>query len=58
MKPLETQLEVQKEWEYCVKDVASKQDLVDITANVKNSHSQPRSLNSREHARAAAKLLT
>ncbi len=37
MKPLETQLEVQKEWEYCVKDVASKQDLVDITANVKNS---------------------
>ncbi len=37
VKALETQLEVQKEWEYCVKDVASKQDLVDITANVKNS---------------------
>ena len=37
MKPLETQLDVQKEWDYCVKSVASKQDLVDITANVKNS---------------------
>ena len=37
MKPLETQLDEQKEWDYCVKDVASKQDLVDIAANVKNS---------------------
>ena len=37
MKPLETQLEVQKEWDYCVKEVASKQDLVDIKSNVKNS---------------------
>ncbi len=37
MKPLETQLEAQKEWDYCVKEVASKQDLVDIKSNVKNS---------------------
>jgi len=37
MKPLETQLDVQKEWDYCVKNVSSKQDLVDIKANVKNS---------------------
>jgi len=37
MKPLETQLDVQKEWDYCVKSVASKQELVDIKANVKNS---------------------
>ena len=37
MKPLETQLDVQKEWDYCVASVASKQDLVDIKANVKNS---------------------
>ncbi len=37
MKPLESQLDVQKEWNYCVKEVASKQDLVDIKANVKNS---------------------
>ncbi|WP_290390135.1 pyruvate:ferredoxin (flavodoxin) oxidoreductase [uncultured Duncaniella sp.] len=37
MKPLETQLEVQNEWDFCVKEVASKQDLVDIKSNVKNS---------------------
>ena len=37
MKPLETQLDVQKEWDYCVKEVASKQDLVDVKFNVKNS---------------------
>ena len=37
MKPLETQLDVQKEWDYCVKNVSSKQNLVDIKANVKNS---------------------
>ena len=37
MKPLETQLDKQKQWDYCTKDVASKQDLVDIKANVKNS---------------------
>ena len=37
MKPLETQLDLQKDWDYCVASVASKQDLVDITANVKNS---------------------
>ncbi len=37
MKPLETQLDVQAEWEYCVKKVSSKQNLVDIKANVKNS---------------------
>ncbi|MDE5751964.1 MAG: pyruvate:ferredoxin (flavodoxin) oxidoreductase, partial [Duncaniella sp.] len=37
MKPLETQLDVQKEWDYCVASVASKQHLVDIKSNVKNS---------------------
>ena len=37
MQPLETQLDVQKEWDYCVKNVASKQDLVDTKLNVKNS---------------------
>jgi pyruvate-ferredoxin/flavodoxin oxidoreductase len=37
MKPLETQYEVQKTWDYCVDHVASKQHLVDIKANVKNS---------------------
>nr|MBD5377896.1 pyruvate:ferredoxin (flavodoxin) oxidoreductase [Bacteroides sp.] len=37
MKPLETQLDVQKEWDYCVASVASKQHLVDVKANVKNS---------------------
>ena len=37
MKPLETQLDKQAEWDYCVKSVSSKQDLIDITANVKNS---------------------
>ena len=37
MKPLETQLDVQTEWDYCVKEVASKQDLIDVKSNVKNS---------------------
>ncbi len=37
MVPLETQLDLQKEWDYCVKNVASKQELVDVKANVKNS---------------------
>ena len=37
MKPLETQLDVQKDWDYCVKEVTSKQDLIDVKANVKNS---------------------
>ncbi|MGM9842213.1 MAG: pyruvate:ferredoxin (flavodoxin) oxidoreductase, partial [Candidatus Limisoma sp.] len=37
MKPLETQLDVQKGWDYCTKQVKSKQALVDIKANVKNS---------------------
>lgn len=37
MKPLETQLGAQKEWDYCVKNVASKQHLVDVKLNVKNS---------------------
>ncbi|MDE5980041.1 MAG: pyruvate:ferredoxin (flavodoxin) oxidoreductase, partial [Muribaculaceae bacterium] len=37
MKPLETQLDKQPEWDYCVKSVSSKQELIDITANVKNS---------------------
>ena len=37
MKPLETQLGAQAEWDYCVANVASKQHLVDVKANVKNS---------------------
>ena len=37
MRPLETQLDVQKEWDYCVANVASKQHLVDTKATVKNS---------------------
>jgi pyruvate-ferredoxin/flavodoxin oxidoreductase len=37
MAHLESQLDVQKVWDYCVKSVASKQDLVDIKGNVKNS---------------------
>ena len=37
MKPLETQLEVQKDWDFCVSKVASKQNLVDIKLNPKNS---------------------
>ncbi len=37
MKPLETQLNVQKQWDYCVDHVASKQHLVDTKLNVKNS---------------------
>ncbi|MCH5216213.1 MAG: pyruvate:ferredoxin (flavodoxin) oxidoreductase [Muribaculaceae bacterium] len=37
MMPLDTQLESQKYWDYCAKSVTSKQDLVDIKANVKNS---------------------
>ena len=37
MKPLETQIDKQAEWDYCVANVASKQNLVDIKANVKNS---------------------
>jgi pyruvate-ferredoxin/flavodoxin oxidoreductase len=37
MKPLETQYEVQKTWDYCVEHVSSKQNLVDIKSNVKNS---------------------
>ena len=37
MKPLESQLAVQKEWDYCVQNVTSKQKLVDVQLNVKNS---------------------
>ena len=37
MKPLETKLGAQAEWDYCVANVASKQHLVDVKANVKNS---------------------
>ena len=37
MKPLETQLGVQTEWDYCVKNVASKAHLVDVAQTVKNS---------------------
>ncbi len=37
MKPLETQIDVQKAWDYCVENVKSKASLVDVKANVKNS---------------------
>ena len=37
MKPLETQLDVQKDWDYCIEKVSSKANLVDIKQNVKNS---------------------
>ncbi len=37
MKPLETQLAHQTEWNYCAEKVASKQNLVDIKLNAKNS---------------------
>ena len=37
MKPLETQLEQSEHWEYCIDNVKSKQHLVDVKSNVKNS---------------------
>ena len=37
MVPLDTQLEEQKNWNYCVENVKSKQHLVDVKSNVKNS---------------------
>ena len=37
MVPLEGELPEAANWEYCVKNVKSKQDLVDIKSNVKNS---------------------
>jgi pyruvate-ferredoxin/flavodoxin oxidoreductase len=37
MKPLESQLPQAENWDYCIKNVKSKQDLVDVKANVKNS---------------------
>lgn len=37
MVPLETQLDQEANWEYCVNEVKTKQDLVDIKSNVKNS---------------------
>ena len=37
MVPLEEQVENQKLWDYSVANVSSKQDLVDIKSNVKNS---------------------
>ncbi|MDE7401908.1 MAG: pyruvate:ferredoxin (flavodoxin) oxidoreductase [Muribaculaceae bacterium] len=37
MEPLETQLNQDKNWEWLVKNVKSKADLVDLTLNVKNS---------------------
>jgi len=37
MKPIESQLPMQDAWNYCVKNVSSKQNLVDININVKNS---------------------
>lgn len=37
MKPLDGELAEQAKWDYCYKNVKSKQNLVDIKANVKNS---------------------
>ena len=37
MVPLEEQVENQKLWDYCVTSVKTKQELVDIKSNVKNS---------------------
>ena len=37
MVPLDTQLAEAENWEYCTKKVSSKQNLVDITSNPKNS---------------------
>ena len=37
MVPLESVLDKQKYWDFCVDHVESKQDLVDVKANVKNS---------------------
>ncbi|MDE6207429.1 MAG: pyruvate:ferredoxin (flavodoxin) oxidoreductase, partial [Muribaculaceae bacterium] len=37
MKPLQTQLDVQNDWTYCVEKVSDKSKLVDVKANVKNS---------------------
>jgi len=37
MKPLESQLKYQPDWDYCVKEVSSKASLVDVPATVKNS---------------------
>ena len=37
MVPLEEQVENQKLWDYCVANVTSKQELIDIKSNVKNS---------------------
>ena len=37
MKHTESQLGEEKNWEYCIKEVSNKKDLVDVKANVKNS---------------------
>ena len=37
MKPLESQFEIQKDWDYCVANVKSKQSLIDVKANPINS---------------------
>ncbi len=37
MKPLETQLDLQKDWDYCVAEVANKSKLLDTKVNVKNN---------------------
>ena len=37
MKHTESQLDQDKNWEYCVKEVSNKKDLVDVKLNAKNS---------------------
>lgn len=37
MVPIETQYEEQDNWDYCVDNVKTKQSLVDVKANIKNS---------------------
>lgn len=57
MVPLEQELAEAPNWEYCVKNVKSKQDLVDIKSNVKNSQfAQPLFEFSGACARVAVKL--
>ncbi len=37
MKHIETQLDNQRNWDYCRNNVSSKADLVDVSLNTKNS---------------------
>jgi len=41
MMPLETQMNQQPNWDYCMKDVRSKHDRMDVSLNVRNSQFAP-----------------